>query len=409
MNKKVVVTGMGVVSPAGNDLNSFWTALCQGRSCIRRIAHFDPELLTSKIAGVAEDVVPEGMGPKEVRRQSRYTLFALEAADQAWRQAGLDIAREDPFRCGVFVGGGIGGIDSIYENSVKNHTDGPRRVSPFVMPQGLINMAAGLVAIRLGLQGPNRAIVTACTTGTQSLGAAADLIRMGKADVMVAGGAETSVIPFGMAAFCSMRALSTRNDEPERASRPFDAERDGFVMGEGAGVMILESEDHARARGAHIFAELAGMGETCDAHHVTAPSPDGTGAAEAMRAALRQAEMAPDEIGYYNAHGTSTKLNDASEAQSLRLLFGDDMPPVSSTKSMIGHLLGAAGAVEAITCILTMNHGIITPNINYEHPDPECIVNLVANEARETQVNSAMSTSLGFGGHNAAIIFRRYE
>lgn len=408
MDAKVVVTGMGVVSPAGNDLNTAWQTLCAGRSCIRPITRFDAEHLTSRIAGMAEDVVPEGMGIKEVRRQSRYTLFALEASDQAWRQSGLDIARENPYRCGVLIGAGIGGIDSIYENSVKNHNEGPRRVSPFVMPQGLINMAPGMVGIRLGLKGANRALVTACASGTQCLGAAADLIKLGKADVMVAGGVEAPVILFGMAAFCSMRALSTRNEDPEHASRPFDAGRDGFVMGEGAGIMVLESEEHAKARGAEILAELAGMGETCDAYHVTAPLPDGAGAAEAMRAALRQAGMNPEEIHYYNAHGTSTKLNDASEAKSLKLVFGEDMPPVSSTKSMIGHLLGAAGAVEAITCVQTLREGIITPNINYETPDPECAVNLVANEARESRVNAAMSTSLGFGGHNAAIIFRRH-
>lgn len=408
MNTKVVVTGMGVVSPVGNSLASFWNNLCAGRSGIRAITHFDTDKIASKIGGVAEDAVPAGMGPKEVRRQSRFTLFAMEAADQAWRQSGLDVSNENPFRCGVYFGSGIGGIDHIEENTVKNRLEGPRRISPFVMPQGLINMAAGVVGIRLGLKGPNLAIVTACATGAHCIGIAADTIRLGKADVMLAGGVETPVIPFGLASFSAMRALSTRNHEPERASRPFDLDRDGFIMSEGAGALVLESETHARARGAEILAEVAGSGESCDAYHVTAPDPEGKGAAEAMRAALAQAGMNPEEIDYYNAHGTSTKLNDASETRSLHLVFSENMPLVSSTKSMIGHLLGAAGAVEGIACIQSILTGVIPPNINYETPDPECRVNLVANEAREVTVRAAMSNSLGFGGHNATLIFRRY-
>ncbi|HPO16375.1 MAG TPA: beta-ketoacyl-ACP synthase II [Candidatus Hydrogenedentes bacterium] len=408
MNTKIVVTGMGVVSPAGNTVDDFWSNLCAGRSGIRAITHFKTDKIASKIGGVAEDVVPAGMGPKEIRRQSRFTLFAMEAADQAWRQSGLDIAKENPFRCGVYFGSGIGGIDHIEQNTVKNHLEGPRRISPFVMPQGLTNMAAGVVGIRLGLKGPNLAIVTACATGAHCIGTAADAIRLGKADMMIAGGVETPVIPFGLASFSAMRALSTRNHEPERASRPFDLDRDGFVMSEGAGALVLESESHAKARGAEILAEVAGTGESCDAYHVTAPDPEGIGAAEAMRAALAQAGINPEEIVYYNAHGTSTKLNDASETRSLQLVFGENMPLVSSTKSMIGHLLGAAGAVEAIASIQSILTGIITPNINYETPDPECRVNLVANEAREVTVTSVMSNSLGFGGHNATLIFRRY-
>ena len=408
MSIRVVVTGMGVVSPLGNDAASFWKGLCEGRSAIRRIDRFDTEKLTSTIAGMAPDAAPADMGPKEIRRQSRFTLFALTAADQAWEQAGLNVDRENPYRCGVFFGSGIGGLDEIYANAIAMHEKGPRRVSPFLLPQGLVNMAPGLIAIRHGLRGPNRAIVTACATAAQCIGAAADAIRLGQADLMVAGGAETPVIPYGMAAFCAIHALSTRNDEPERASRPFDADRDGFVMAEGAGALVLEAEEHARKRGAEILAEIAGAGESCDAYHVVAPLPDGAGSAEAMRAALAQAHMNPSDVSYYNAHGTSTELNDASEALALRTVFGSAMPPVSSTKSMIGHLIGAAGAVEAIACVMTLRDGVIHPNINYETPDPQCDVNVVANEAREAKVAIAMSNSLGFGGHNASLIFKRY-
>jgi 3-oxoacyl-[acyl-carrier-protein] synthase II len=407
MSERVVITGMGVVSPLANSVAGLWSGLCAGRSGIRRV-DFDTSNIASKIAGVAADVAPEGVSPKELRRYGRYTVFALEAAGQAWRQAGLELARENPCRCGVYVGSGIGGMDEIYDNVVRMHTESARKISPFFMPKGLINMAAGVVAIHFGLQGPNRAVVTACASGAQALGAAADLIRMGKADVMLAGGTETPVIPFGLGAFSTLHALSTHNDEPERASRPFDADRDGFVMGEGAGIMVLESEPHARARGALILAELAGMGESCDAFHVVAPRPDGSGCAVSMRAALDQARVTPSEVQYCNAHGTSTKLNDASECLALQAVFGESMPPVSSTKSMVGHLLGAAGAVEGIVCVQTIRQGVIHPNINYETPDPECVLNLVANEAQGANVAIALSNSLGFGGHNASLVFRRY-
>lgn len=407
MINKVVITGMGIVSPLGNSVEEYWRGLCEGRSGIRRV-DFDTEHIASKIAGIAPDVAPEGLAPKELRRYGRYTLFAIEASQQAWRQSGLDLAQENPFRCGAYIGSGIGGMEEIYENVVRMHTENAKKISPFFMPKGLINMAAGVVAIVLGLQGPNKAVVTACASGSQTLGAAADIIRLGKADVMLAGGTESSVIPFGLASFSALRALSTRNDEPERASRPFDADRDGFVMGEGAGVMVLESEDHARRRGAEILAELAGMGESCDAYHAVAPRPDGSGCVAAMRAALEQAGAPLDTVDYCNTHGTSTKLNDASESLALRTVFGASMPPVNSTKSMIGHLLGAAGTVEGIACVKTIQTGIIHPSINYENPDPECDVNLVANTAREANVAIALSNSLGFGGHNASVVFRRY-
>jgi 3-oxoacyl-[acyl-carrier-protein] synthase II len=407
MDIRVVVTGGGVVSPVGNTVPLYWEALCAGRSGIRHVP-FETET-ASKIAGMAEDVHPEGIDEKEQRRYGRYTLFAIDATDQALRQSGLDMTREDPFRCGVYIGSGIGGIDEIYDNTIAMHERGPRRVSPLFLPKGLINMAPGVVAIRHGMQGPNQAIVTACAAGTQSLGAAFEAIRAGRADVMIAGGTEATILPFGLAGFGAMRALSTRNDAPEKASRPFDADRDGFVMSEGAGILVLESEEHARKRGAVILGEIAGFGETCDAYHVVAPREDGSGAAQAMRAALASARLESAAIDYYNAHGTSTKLNDPSEVLSLKTVFGDAMPPVSSTKSMIGHLLGAAGAVEAIACLMTLQSGVIHPNINYETPDPECDVNLVANTAREAKVAICMSNSLGFGGHNASIILKRYE
>lgn len=408
MSTKVVVTGIGVVSPVGNDINTFWTNICAGKSGIRRIESFDTSDLPAKIAGIAEDVQPDGLDNKEMRRMSRYSQFAIYAADQAWKHAGLDISKEDPYRCGTSVGSGIGGLNEINIDSVRMAEGGARRVSPLMVPKGLANMAAGAVAIRLGLLGPNKCVVTACASGTHSIGDAASLIQQGKADVMVAGGAEATVIPFGIAGFCAMKALSTRNDEPEKASRPFDLDRNGFVMGEGAGIMVLESEEHAKARGAEILGVVAGMGDTCDAFHITAPRPDGSGVAAAMNEALREARLNPGDIGYFNAHGTSTKLNDAGECKALHAVFGDTTPPTSSTKSMIGHLLGAAGGVEALICLLSIRDGILPPSINYDTPDPDCQLNIIANEAREAKVSAAMSNSLGFGGHNASVILTKY-
>jgi 3-oxoacyl-[acyl-carrier-protein] synthase II len=408
---RVVVTGMGVVSPVGNEVATYWRNLTEGKSGIRSIVDYiDTEGLASTIAGVAEDVAPEGMDTKELRRHARGTAFALEAAQQALRQSGIEIAREDPYRCGVYCGSGIGGIDIIEEGVIKNHTAGPRRVSPLMVPTGITNTASGYVSIQTGFQGPNKAIVTACATGTHCIGDAADQIRMGKADVMLAGGTESTIIKFGLAGFAAMRALTTNfNDRPEAASRPFDADRDGFVMGEGAGILILESEQHAKARGAEILAEVLGLGESADAFHIAAPLEDGSGAAAAMRAALRYSKVAPENVGYFNAHGTSTKLNDAGETRALKSVFGENMPLVSSTKSMTGHLLGGAGAIEAIACIQTLRTGVVHPNINYETPDPDCDVNLVANTAKEADVAICMSNSLGFGGHNASLLFQKYD
>ncbi|NLO34421.1 MAG: beta-ketoacyl-ACP synthase II [Candidatus Hydrogenedentes bacterium] len=405
---RVVVTGLGVVSPVGNNCTTFWDNLVEGRSGIRA-ADFVDERTASRIAGMAEDVVPDTMSPKELKRQSRFILFALEAANQAWAQSGLDMNHEDPYRCGVYLGTGIGGIQDIEENALKLHESGPRRVSPLLMIKGLSNMAAGTVAMQFGLQGPNACVVTACATGAQSIIAAANAIRLGQADVMLCGGTEATVIPYGLAAFSSLRALSTRNDAPEQASRPFDRDRDGFVLSEGAGVLVLESEAHARSRGAEILATLAGTAETSDAYHPVAPRPDGSGAAASMRLALQQAGIAPDQVDYCNAHGTSTRLNDVAESLAFLDVFGTDTPFVSSTKSIMGHLLGAAGVVESIACILTIRYNTIHPNINYDYPDPECPINVVGNTAREVLVDIALSNSLGFGGHNATLVFQTYK
>jgi 3-oxoacyl-[acyl-carrier-protein] synthase II len=407
--KRVVITGLGVVSPVGNSVPAYWKSLCEGRSGVRRVDRFDVSEYATQIAAQAEDCAPDGMSAKDLRRRDRYTRFALYAADQAWAQAGLADSNVDPNRCGAIVGSGVGGFDTIQEQVTVLVQRGPRRVSPLLAPMALVNMASSEVCIRLGLCGPNRAVVTACATGNHCVADAADAIRLDKADVMLAGGSEATIVPICLAGFSSMKALSRRNDDPERASRPFDADRDGFVMGEGAGVLILESEAHAKARGAEILGEVAGYAESCDAFHVTAPREDGSGAARAMQGALDDAGVNAGDIGYFNAHGTSTKYNDLAESRALLTVFGEAMPPVSSTKSMIGHLLGAAGAVEAIATLMTLREGVIPPNINYETPDPECPVNVVANEAREADVAIAMSNSLGFGGHNSSLILKRYE
>jgi 3-oxoacyl-[acyl-carrier-protein] synthase II len=400
---------MGVVSPVGNSVAAFWDALVAGRSGIGPTTRFDPKDHRTKISGQAADCVPQGFTPKDLHRMDRNAVFAIEAADQAWKQSGLDGSKINRDRAGVVIGSGIGGIETIQDEVLRMHEGGPRRVSPLMVPKGLTNMASGSVAIRFGLRGPNKAVVSACSTANHCIGEAIGLIRLGRADIVLAGGTEAPIIPFAMAGFSSMRALSTRNDDPQRASRPFDRDRDGFVMGEGAGVLVIESEEHASARGAEILGEAAGLGESCDAFHITAPLEDGSGSARAIRLALEDAGVNLGDVDYYNAHGTSTQLNEPGEAKALRLVFGTDMPLVSSTKSMTGHLLGAAGAIEAIACLLAIRDGIIPPNINFETPDPECEVNLVANVARRTKVAIAVSNSLGFGGHNAALVLRRYE
>jgi 3-oxoacyl-[acyl-carrier-protein] synthase II len=349
------------------------------------------------------------MSLKDARRRDLYTQYAMVAGDQAVSQAGLNIANEVPERCGAIIGSGIGGINTLEESHRQYLENGHKHLSPVTIPKLLANIAAGELAIRYGLRGPNKSVVTACATGAQCISEAVNMIRLDQADVMLAGGSEAPITAFTVAGFCAMRAMSRRNDEPQRASRPFDADRDGFVMGEGAGLVVLESEDHARARGADILGEVAGLGETCDAYHITAPSPDGSGVAAAMRTALKDARVNPADVGYINAHGTSTKHNDAAESLAFRMVFGQNgMPPVSSTKSMMGHLIGAAGSVEAIICLLAIRDGVLPPSINYETPDPECVVNIVPNQAREAPVAVALSNSLGFGGHNATLILKRY-
>lgn len=402
---------MGIVSPIGNSIDTFWNSLCNGTSGIRRITHFDPTEYRTQIAGEVGEVIPEGFDKKDLNRQDPYSIFAIEASDQAWKDAGLDACKDslDLDRCGVILGSGIGGITTIQNEVIRLHEKGPRRVSPMTIPKGISNLASGNVAIRHGLRGPNKSIVSACASSNHCIGEGADLIRLGRADMMLVGGAEAAICGFGIAGFAAMRAMSTRNDEPERASCPFDMERDGFVMGEGAGVLVIESEEHAKARGANILAEVCSLGESCDAFHMTAPLADGSGGAKAMSNALKQARINADEVSYFNAHGTSTTLNEKGESKALHAVFGEEMPYVTSTKSMTGHLLGAASAIEGISCVLSIRDGIIPPTINYENPDPECQVNLVANEAREVPVEIAMSNSLGFGGHNASLILKRYH
>ncbi len=409
MGTRVVVTGMGVVSPVGNDIASFWDNVVAGRSGIHTITAFETEDLATQFGGYLGELCPGGVEPRELRRMDRFTAYGLEASAQAWDQAGIVMDHADPYRVGVLMGTGIGGAETFYDGCVTLETKGPRRMSPLFVPMMLPNMAGGVIAMRLGLMGPNKAVVSACATGAHAIADAAMLIQCGQADAMIAGGTEAVVFRLGLAGFGAMRALSRRNDAPEKASRPFDKDRDGFVLSDGAGALVLESEAHARARGATILGEVAGTGESCDAHHITAPREDGSGAAAAMGTALDNARIAPDAVDYYNAHGTSTPHNDPMETNALRLVFGENIPPVSSTKSVMGHLLGAAGAVEAVACLLTIENGIIPPNINYETPDPACDIPLVANEAREANVAIAMSNSLGFGGHNASLVLRKYQ
>ncbi|WP_448590524.1 beta-ketoacyl-ACP synthase II [Thermoflexus hugenholtzii] len=409
---RVVITGMGAITPLGNDVETFWRNVVAGRSGVGPITLFDASAMKTRIAAEVKGFDPEAwFGRKEARRMDRYAQFALAATQQALQDARLDPAHVDRERVGVILGTGIGGIGALVQGVETLMTRGPDRISPFMVPMMLADTAPGLIAIAYGFRGPNMAVVTACASGTNAIGEAMHLIRRGDADVVIAGGAEAAILPVAVAAFNVMGTISTRNEEPERASRPFDRTRDGFVMGEGAGILILERLEHARARGARIYAEVVGYGTSADAYHITAPLENGEGAALAMRRALADAGLSSRDIDYINAHGTSTPLNDKSETQAIKAVFGEAAydVPISSTKSMIGHLLGAAGAVEAIVCIRAITDGIIPPTINYEHPDPECDLDYVPNVARRKPVRTAMSNSFGFGGHNACVIFRRYE
>ncbi|MFH1037964.1 MAG: beta-ketoacyl-ACP synthase II [PVC group bacterium] len=410
--RRVVITGMGVVTPIGNNPFEFWDALASCRSGIGRITAFDPSGFDSQIAGEIKNFDPDQhLDRKQLKRMDRFCQLGVIAAKQALEDSGLDLELEDLNRIGVYAGSGIGGLNTIETQHQIMLEKGPGRVSPLLVPMMIINLLPGQIAMIFGLKGPNLAVVTACATATHSIGDALWGIRNGLADVIVAGGAEASNTKLGLAGFCSMKALSTRNDAPEKASRPFDRERDGFVMSEGAGMLVLEELEHARRRGAKIYGELTGYGCSCDAYHLTAPAPGGEGAARSMKMALDYARIAPEDVDYINAHGTSTPLNDKFETMAIKAVFGSHASrvPISSTKSMHGHLLGAAGAVEAVACLLAMEHSLIPPTINYEFPDPDCDLDYVPNQPREAEIEFALSNSFGFGGHNGTLIFRRFR
>ncbi|OBY81380.1 beta-ketoacyl-[acyl-carrier-protein] synthase II [Paenibacillus sp. KS1] len=402
---------MGVVTALGSDIETFWNNLLEGKSGVSHIEAFDVTDYPTQIAASVKDFNPEDfMDKKETRRMDRFVQFAVAASKNALEDAKLDVREQtNPDRVGVIVGSGIGGLGTWEDQHTILMEKGVKRVSPFFIPMMIANMASGQVSITVGARGPNTAAVSACATGTHSIGDAYKIIQRGDADVMICGGAEATIRPIGMAGFCAMRAMSTRNDEPERASRPFDVDRDGFVMGEGAGVLVLESLEHALARGARIYGEVAGYGMSGDAHHMTEPDP--TGAALCMTRALADGELAPEQIDYINAHGTSTPVGDRSETKAIKSALGDHAykTAVSSTKSMTGHLLGAAGGVEAVICSLVLQHGMIPPTINLENQDPECDLDYVPNVARKADVQVAMSNSFGFGGHNATIVLKKYE
>jgi 3-oxoacyl-[acyl-carrier-protein] synthase II len=410
--RRVVVTGLGAITPVGNSAEELWSALTHGRSGIGPITKFDATKYPTRIAGEIRNFDPLAyVDKKEARRLDPYLQYAVASSAQAVADAGLDPGRVDAERFGVLIGSGIGGITTLLDGEHVLLEKGPDRVSPFIIPMLIINMASGLVSMRFGAKGPNSSVVTACATGNHAIGDAFKLIRYDEADVMIAGGAEAIVVPLTIAGFCAMKAMSTRNDDPQRASRPFDAGRDGFVCGEGAGIVVLEALEHAVRRDARIYAEVIGYGMTGDAHHMTAPDPEGDGAARAMKLALKSAGLPPGEIGYINAHGTSTPYNDKFETIAIKRVFGEHARKlaVSSTKSMTGHLLGAAGGVEAIATALALHHGILPPTINYETPDPECDLDYVPNQARKHDVEVALSNAFGFGGTNATIVLRTYR
>jgi 3-oxoacyl-[acyl-carrier-protein] synthase II len=409
--RRVVVTGLGALTPVGNTTEEFWDALRNGRSGIGPITKFDTTGYPTRIAGEVRGFDPlKFVDKKEARRLDPYLMYAVAGAVMAVEDSGLDVAKVDGTRFGVLVGSGIGGITTLLDTHKTLIAKGPDRVSPFFIPMLIINMASGLISMRFGARGPNSSVVTACATGNHAIGDATRIIQRGDADVMIAGGAEAIIVDLTFAGFCSMKAMSTRNDDPTRASRPFDAERDGFVCGEGAGLMVLESLEHARRRDARIYAEVIGYGMTGDAHHMTAPDPEGDGAARAMAAALGDAGLAPAAVQYINAHGTSTPYNDKYETLAIKRVFGDHARrlAVSSTKSMTGHLLGAAGGIEAIASVLALHHGVLPPTINYEKPDPDCDLDYVPNQARKQAIEVAMSNAFGFGGTNATLAFRRF-
>jgi len=406
----VVVTGLGLLTPVGNDVDSSWQAIKEGRSGINPIGHFDTAEFTTRFGGSIKDFdCTDYMGAREARRMDAFIQYGMAAGVQAVQDAGLEDSSTNPERIGVAVGSGIGGINSIEETSYLVRTQGPRKISPFFVPGSIINMISGMLSIRFGYQGPNIAITTACTTGTHNIGVAANMISNNQADVMLAGGAEMSCSQVGLGGFCAARALSTRNDDPTHASRPWDRDRDGFVLSDGAGVLVLEEYEHARARGATVYGELVGFGMSGDAYHMTSPTEGGAGAALCMKNALASAGLAPDQVDYINAHGTSTIAGDIAETHAIKRVFGDHAYrlSVSSTKSMIGHLLGAAGAVEAVVSILSIRDGVVTPTINLDNPDEGCDLDYVPHEARDQDISVAISNSFGFGGTNGSLVFAR--
>jgi len=411
LNNRVVVTGIGILCPLGLDTSTTWEGLIAGKSGIDYITLFDPEPFETKIAGEVKGFEPtDYINRKDARRMDRFAQLAVVASQQAMEQAGLKIDSSNQDSTGVIIGSGIGGLITLFEQIKVLLDQGPNRVSPFLVPMMITDMAAAQVSITLGLKGPNLCITSACSSGSDAIGAAYELIRHGDTQAMIAGGSEAIINPIGVAAFNALNAISTRNSEPQLASRPFDAERDGFVIGEGAGILVLENLTHAQKRGANILAEVIAYGASADAYHITQPIENGEGAARAMQVALNKAGLATTEVDYINAHGTSTPLNDRVETKAIKSVFGDHAYniPISSTKSMIGHLIGGAGAVEATICIMAIQHGLIPPTINLTHPDPECDLDYVPNVARRAKVTTALSNSFGFGGHNSVLIFGQY-
>ncbi|MGN0145076.1 MAG: beta-ketoacyl-ACP synthase II [Clostridium sp.] len=410
MDRRVVITGMGALTPIGNDVNTFWNNAKEGKLGIDYVTLVDKDSVDVKVVGEVKEFNPEPIiGKKECKRLDRFEQLGLVAAHEAIENSGLDLEKEDLERIGVIVGSGIGGLQSIETECIKLETSKSKRVSPFFIPTAIINLVAGNIAIKYGLKGPCTSVVTACATGTNSIGDAFRLIKHGYADVMIAGGSEAPITRIGLGGFNGMKALNTCND-PKRASIPFDKDRSGFVMGEGAGVLVLESLEHAQARGANIIAEISGYGSTCDAYHITSPIPDGSGAAKAMNDAIKEGGITPEQVSYINAHGTSTQLNDKFETTAIKKVFGEDTRvPVSSTKSMTGHLLGAAGAIEAIICAKALEEGFIPPTIGYSTPDEGLDLDYVPNEGRKQELEYALTNSLGFGGHNAVLLLKKWK
>lgn len=413
MVRRVVITGLGCITPVGNSPDELWQSFVQGKSGAGRVTRFNADDFSSKIDAEVKNFDPEEyIEPKDVRKLDPFVQYAIASSAQAVRQSGLEINKLDLDRAGVLIGTGIGGIQTIEQQKEVLLAKGPRRISPFLIPMLLVNMASGHVSMKFGFRGPNTTVISACATGTHSIGESMRLIQHGYADIMISGGTEAAITPLGFGGFCAMKALSTRNDDPEKASRPFDKDRDGFLMGEGAGAVVLEELEHAKRRGANILAEVIGYGMSADAFHITQPMPEGLCAQKAMKYAVDDAQLPLNAVDYINAHGTSTHFNDKTEAYAINALFGDHAKKlaISSTKSMTGHLLGAAGAVESIACVQMLQRGVIIPTINYSTPDPECLgLDFVPNEPRDQKISIAMSNSFGFGGHNAVLVFKRFE